>query len=42
MAAIDIVWYDFPRMHKAVRTTPAMSAGMTGNLWSITKLARGG
>ena len=27
--------YHFARIHKSLRVTPAMAAGVTGKLWSI-------
>lgn len=30
--------YNFVRLHKSLRTTPAMAAGVSDNLWSIEKL----
>jgi hypothetical protein len=31
--------YNFVKMHKAVRMTPAMAAGVTEKFWSMTELA---
>jgi hypothetical protein len=29
------VYYNFVRIHKTLRTTPAMAAGVTSRLWEI-------
>jgi len=29
------MYYDFVRIHKTLRTTPAMAAGVTRRLWEI-------
>lgn len=34
MVAIYAVWYNFIRIHKTLRVTPAMAAGLTDRLWS--------
>jgi IS1 family transposase len=33
--AIYFVWYNFVKLHKAHKLTPAMAAGITDKLWSI-------
>ena len=33
--ALYFVWYNFVRIHKTLRTTPAMAAGVTGRLWEM-------
>src|SRR5258706_11993989 len=33
--ALYFVWYNFVKIHKAHRLTPAMAAGITDKLWSI-------
>ena len=35
MVAIYTVWYNFVRIHKSLRVTPAMAAGVTEKLWSM-------
>jgi IS1 family transposase len=35
MVALYTVWYNFVRMHKTLRCSPAMAAGLTGKLWSM-------
>jgi hypothetical protein len=39
MVALYTVWYNFVKMHKAVRMTPAMAAGVSDKLWSMADLA---
>jgi hypothetical protein len=31
-------WYNFGRMHKSLRTTPAMAAGIADHVWSVREL----
>jgi hypothetical protein len=31
--------YNFGRIHKSLRITPAMAAGVTGHVWSIEEIA---
>lgn len=38
MIALYTVWYNFVKMHKSLRMTPAMAANVTDTLWSITDL----
>lgn len=33
--ALHYMYYNFVRIHKSLRCTPAMAAGVTGRLWSI-------
>jgi hypothetical protein len=33
--ALHFMYYNFVRIHKALRTTPAMAAGVTKRLWEI-------
>ena len=35
MVALYAVWYNFVRIHKTLRVTPAMEAGVTDRLWSL-------
>lgn len=35
MVALYAVWYNFVRIHKTLRVTPAMEAGLTDTLWSM-------
>jgi hypothetical protein len=34
------VFYNFVRMHKTLRMTPAMAAGVTDRLWSMDEIAQ--
>lgn len=38
--ALHFMYYNFVRIHKTLRVTPAMAAGITSKLWSIEDLAR--
>ena len=33
MVAIYTVWYNFCRIHKTLKFTPAMEAGLTDRVW---------
>lgn len=33
--ALHFLYYNFVRIHKTLRTTPAMAAGVTKRLWEI-------
>ena len=35
MVAIYTVWYNFIRIHKSLRVTPAMEAGLADRVWGI-------
>jgi IS1 family transposase len=35
MVCLYTVWYNYVRMHKTLRCSPAMAAGLTGKLWSM-------
>lgn len=39
MVALYTVWYNFVRIHKTLRITPAMAAGLTDRLWSMEDVA---
>jgi hypothetical protein len=39
MVALYTVWHNFVKMHKTLRMTPAMAAGVSDRLWSMTGLA---
>ena len=39
MVALYAVWYNFVKMHKTLRMTSAIAAGVTDQLWSMTDLA---
>ena len=39
MVALYTVWYNFVKMHKKRRMTPAMAAGVSDRLWSMEDVA---
>lgn len=39
MAAIYTVWYNFIRVHKTLKMSPAMAAGVPKTLWSMEDIA---
>lgn len=39
MVAIHFLYYNFGRIHKALRVTPAMAAGLTDHVWSLEEIA---
>jgi hypothetical protein len=38
--ALHFMYYNFVRIHKTLRVTPAMAAGISKKLWNIEDLAR--
>ena len=36
--ALHFAWYNFGRMHKSLRMTPAMAAGIADHIWEIGEL----
>jgi hypothetical protein len=38
--ALYFVWYNWVRIHKATRMTPAMAGGLTDKLWEMTDIVR--
>lgn len=40
MVALYTVWYNWVRLHKSLRTTPAMAAGLTDKLMTMTDVVR--
>ncbi len=38
MVALYTVWYNFIRIHKTLKTSPAMAAGVAKTLWSMDDL----
>ena len=40
MVALYTVWYNFIRIHKTLRVTPAMAAGLSETLWDMDDLVR--
>jgi hypothetical protein len=39
--ALHFAWYDFVRVHKSLRLTPAMQSGLVDHVWSILRINRG-
>ncbi len=39
MIAIYAAWYNFVRIHKTLKVTPAMEAGLTDRLWTMEDIA---
>jgi hypothetical protein len=40
MVALYALWYNFVRIHKTLRTSPAMAAGIESRLWSMDDVVR--
>ena len=38
--ALHFAYYNFCRIHKSLRVTPAMEAGITDHIWSLSELLR--
>ena len=38
-AAFYMMWYNFARIHKTLRVTPAMEAGIAKHVWSAAEIA---
>ena len=38
MVALYTVWYNWTRIHKTLRVTPAMAAGLTERLWDMAEI----
>lgn len=36
--ALHFLYYNFARIHKTLRTTPAMAAGVTDRLWEVADM----
>jgi hypothetical protein len=36
--ALLYCWYNFGRVHKSLRMTPAMAAGISDHIWSVSEL----
>jgi hypothetical protein len=36
--ALHFAWYNFVRIHKSLRVTPAMQSGIADHVWSIKEL----
>jgi IS1 family transposase len=39
MVALHFVYYNFARIHKTLRITPAMAAGISDHVWSLEEIA---
>ena len=37
--ALHFMYYNFGRIHKTLRMTPAMEAGVTDHVWSLEEIA---
>jgi len=37
--ALHYMYYNFVRIHKTLRVTPAMAAGVSDHLWSVEEIA---
>ncbi|MCH9053427.1 MAG: hypothetical protein IIA72_20615 [Proteobacteria bacterium] len=40
MVALYTVWYNFARMHSAVKMSPAMAAGVSDTLWDMADIVK--
>ena len=38
MVALYTVWYNWTRIHKTLRVTPVMAAGLTDRVWSMAEI----
>lgn len=38
MVALYTAWYNFVRIHKTLRCSPAMAAGLTDRLWDMADI----
>jgi len=38
MVAIHAVYYNFARIHKTLRITPAMAAGLSDHVWALEEV----
>ena len=36
--ALHFAYYNFVRLHKTLRVTPGMAAGVTGHFWSMEEM----
>ena len=36
--ALHFLYYNFVRIHKTLKTTPSMAAGVTDRLWEVTDM----
>lgn len=35
--ALHFAWYNFVRIHRSLRVTPTMAAGVTGHVWALSE-----
>ena len=40
MVAIHFLYYNFGRIHKTLRVTPAMAAGLADHVWSLEEIVQ--
>lgn len=40
MLAIYFLYYNFCRVHKTLRVTPAMEAGISDHIWTVEELVK--
>ena len=40
MVAIHAVYYNFARIHKTLRITPSMAAGLSDHVWSLEEIVQ--
>jgi hypothetical protein len=38
--ALHYMWYNFARVHKTLRVTPAVEAGIADHVWTIEEIVR--
>lgn len=38
--SVHFMYYNFGRIHKTLRVTPAMAAGITDHVWTLEEIAR--
>jgi hypothetical protein len=38
--ALHFMYYNFGRIHKSLRVTPAMEAGVSDHVWSLEEIAQ--
>jgi hypothetical protein len=38
MVAIHLMYYNFGRIHKTLRVTPAMAAGLADHVWNLEEI----
>jgi hypothetical protein len=38
--ALHVLYYNFVRIHKTLKVTPAMAAGVTDRLWEVVDMVK--